>query len=165
MSDQDHGPFLNREYTPRGCDIVGQRCCRVLDHGDAVAVPLQDLVDAFPTRTVHEAAVYEHDGRPSTPILISVSLRAEPLQSGASEPSCQRPRSCGAIRTGARGRHAETATPRLRHLLHDAWRPPPEQRESEGRAGPGSARPIRPLASMIDRLIVSPMPMPFGFVV
>ncbi len=42
-------------------NVVGQGGGRVLDDADLVAVPLQDLVDAFPSRTVDETAVDEDD--------------------------------------------------------------------------------------------------------
>ena len=64
MSDEDDRTLLRREDELRGRDIVGQRRGRVLDDGHAVTVLLQDVVDALPTRAVHEAAVHEHDGHP-----------------------------------------------------------------------------------------------------
>src|SRR6266478_2126380 len=41
--------------------VVLQRYCRILDDADAVAVSLQDLVDALPASAIHKATMDEND--------------------------------------------------------------------------------------------------------
>ncbi len=61
MTDQDGGAVLRRQRPAGDGDVVRQGRGRVLDDADLVPVLGQDVVDLFPARAVHEAAVDEDD--------------------------------------------------------------------------------------------------------
>ena len=61
VADENHWATLRSNNALRRGDIVGQRYRRILNDAHRVAVLRQDLIDAFPTRAVHEATVDEND--------------------------------------------------------------------------------------------------------
>ncbi len=60
MADENRRTVLGCEGPLRHQHIIGQRDRRILDDGDGVAVFLQRVVHALPSRAVDEAAVHEH---------------------------------------------------------------------------------------------------------
>src|SRR6266478_7694637 len=61
MADENCRSVLCCKNSLSNCYVVLQRYCRILDDADAVAVSLQDLVDALPASAVHKATVDEND--------------------------------------------------------------------------------------------------------
>src|SRR5580700_5246169 len=61
MADENCRSVLRCKNSPGNCYVVRQRYCRILDDADAVAVSLQDFVDALPASAVHKATVDEND--------------------------------------------------------------------------------------------------------
>src|ERR1700687_3783286 len=61
MADENRRSVLRCKNSLGNCYVVLQRYCRILDDADAVAVSLQDLVDALPASAVHKATVDEND--------------------------------------------------------------------------------------------------------
>jgi len=85
MAHEDHRTRLRGNHSPGDGDIVVERDCRILDDADPVPILLQDVVNALPTRTVHEPTVDEHDGngrgfRSTHNALLSVPLTASRLR-------------------------------------------------------------------------------------
>src|ERR1700755_1987621 len=62
MTDEDDRPARAGNDALRHGYVVSERCRRVLDDADLVAILLQDLVHVFPTRTVDETAMDQNDG-------------------------------------------------------------------------------------------------------
>src|SRR5581483_4013740 len=62
MTDEDYGTCLCFDNPPGCGNIVVKRGRRILNNRYRVAVVLQDFVDLFPTRTVHETAVDKDNG-------------------------------------------------------------------------------------------------------
>jgi len=65
VANKDDGRLLPCNDPSRRRHIVEQRQRWVLDDAHVVTVIPQDLVDTFPTRTVHEATMDEDDRRGS----------------------------------------------------------------------------------------------------
>src|SRR5713101_5153467 len=61
MADENCRSVLRCKNSLGNRYVVPQRYRRILDDADAVAVSLQDLVDALPASAVHEATVDEND--------------------------------------------------------------------------------------------------------
>jgi hypothetical protein len=61
VAHKDYRSLLKTDNTPRDRDVVFQRYRWILDNTDAVAIFLQDLIDALSARAVHEPTVDEHD--------------------------------------------------------------------------------------------------------
>src|SRR2546422_3000252 len=61
MANENCRSVLRCKSSLGNCYVVLQRYCRILDDADAVAVSLQDLVDALPASAVHKATVDEND--------------------------------------------------------------------------------------------------------
>src|SRR5207244_10613976 len=61
MANENCRSVLRCKNSPGNCYVVLQRYCRILDDADAVAVLLQDLVDALPASAVNKATVDEND--------------------------------------------------------------------------------------------------------
>ena len=63
VADKNYRTAL-RGKNALGCgDVVGQRCRRILDDTDGIAVFPEDLVNGLPARTVHKATVNENNAR------------------------------------------------------------------------------------------------------
>src|SRR5438067_821210 len=63
MPDENYGVSLGCDNA-LGCgDILRERNGRILNDGDRVAVPPQDLIDALPARAVNKTTV-DQDNRP-----------------------------------------------------------------------------------------------------
>src|SRR5208337_4758919 len=65
MSHENNGAFLLGDYAFGRGHVVGQRGGRILHDADAIAVLLEDLVDAFPARSIDESAVNQNNRSPS----------------------------------------------------------------------------------------------------
>src|SRR2546422_9886086 len=61
MADENCRSVLRCKSSLGNCYVVLQRYCRILDDADAVAVALQDLVDALPASAIHKATMDEND--------------------------------------------------------------------------------------------------------
>src|SRR5712692_5995135 len=61
MADENCRSVLRCKSSLGNCYVVLQRYRRILDDADAVAVSLQDLVDALPASAVNKATVDEND--------------------------------------------------------------------------------------------------------
>src|SRR5207245_9460445 len=61
MANENCRSVLRCKNSLGNCYVVLQRYRRILDDADAVAVSLQDLVDALPASAVHKATVDEND--------------------------------------------------------------------------------------------------------
>src|ERR1700746_216949 len=61
MANENCRSVLRCKNSLGNCYVVLQRYCRILDDADAVAVSLQDIVDALPASAVHKATVDEND--------------------------------------------------------------------------------------------------------
>ena len=59
VADQNRGPVLRGQRAPGDRDIVSQRHGGILDDGHVVAILLENVVDALPTRPVNEPSVNE----------------------------------------------------------------------------------------------------------
>jgi hypothetical protein len=62
VPDKDHRFGLLVEDLSGGSIVASQRQCRVLNDGDAIAVVLEDVVDALPAGAVDESAVDKDHG-------------------------------------------------------------------------------------------------------
>src|ERR1700676_1491673 len=70
MADENCRSVLRCKNSLGNCYVVLQRYCRILDDADAVAVSLQDLVDALPASAVNKATVDENDVLHDLPPLV-----------------------------------------------------------------------------------------------
>src|SRR6266700_505353 len=61
MADENCRSVLRCKNSLGNRYVVLQRYCRILDDADAVAVSLQDLVDALPASAIHKATMDEND--------------------------------------------------------------------------------------------------------
>src|SRR5260370_16135176 len=61
MASENCRSVLRCKSSLGDCYVVLQRYCRILDDADAVAVSLQDLVDALPASAVNKATMDEND--------------------------------------------------------------------------------------------------------
>src|ERR1700740_1713302 len=61
MANENCKSVLRCKNSLGNCYVVLQRYCRILDDADAVAVSLQDLVDALPASAIHKATMDEND--------------------------------------------------------------------------------------------------------
>src|SRR2546428_13033662 len=61
MADENCRSVLRCKRSLGNCYVVLQRYCRILDDAYAVAVSLQDLVDALPASAIHKATMDEND--------------------------------------------------------------------------------------------------------
>src|SRR5260370_40287698 len=61
MANENCRSVLRCKSSLGDCYVVLQRYCRILDDADAVAVSLQDLVDALPASAVNKATMDEND--------------------------------------------------------------------------------------------------------
>src|ERR1700682_5934421 len=59
MPDENYGASLSVNNALSRSDIVGERCRRILNDRDRVAVLPQDVIDALPTRAVHKTTVHQ----------------------------------------------------------------------------------------------------------
>jgi hypothetical protein len=60
---ENYRSLLRSNNAPSDGNIVFQRHRLILDNTDAIAILLEDVVDALPAGAVHEATVDENDGR------------------------------------------------------------------------------------------------------
>src|SRR5467141_1329042 len=61
MANENCRSVLRCKNSLGNCYVVLQRYCRILDDADAVAISLQDLVDALPASAIHKATMDEND--------------------------------------------------------------------------------------------------------
>src|SRR5256885_4941817 len=61
MANENCRSVLRCKSSLGNCYVVLQRYRRILDDADAVAVSLQDLVDALPASAIHKATMDEND--------------------------------------------------------------------------------------------------------
>src|SRR2546430_9661557 len=61
MAKENCRSVLRCKSSLGNCYVVLQRYRRILDDADAVAVSLQDLVDALPASAIHKATMDEND--------------------------------------------------------------------------------------------------------
>src|SRR6202171_4390790 len=61
MANENCRSILRCKNSLGNCYVVLQRYRRILDDADAVAVSLQDLVDALPASAIHKATMDEND--------------------------------------------------------------------------------------------------------
>src|ERR1700682_6292157 len=59
MPDENYGASLSVNNALSRSDIVGERCRRILNDRDRVAVLPQNVIDALPTRAVHKTTVHQ----------------------------------------------------------------------------------------------------------
>ncbi len=61
MADQNGGPILRSKHSPGHGNVVFQRNGGILDDADVKAILRQNVVNALPTRAIHEAAMHKND--------------------------------------------------------------------------------------------------------
>ena len=61
MANENYGASMRRYDAPGYGNIIHERYRRILNYADVVTVLLEDLINFFPTRAIHEPAVNEHD--------------------------------------------------------------------------------------------------------
>src|SRR6266852_4007451 len=61
MAHEDHRAVLRVDGSLRHCNVIRKRGCGVLDNRNVIALLRENLVDAFPSGSVHEASVDEND--------------------------------------------------------------------------------------------------------
>src|SRR5258705_3778704 len=61
MANENCRSVLRCKNSLGNCYVVLQRYCRILDNADAVAISLQDLVDALPASAIHKATMDENN--------------------------------------------------------------------------------------------------------
>src|SRR5258705_13986151 len=61
MANENCRSVLRCKNSLGNCYAVLQRYCRILDNADAVAISLQDLVDALPASAIHKTTMDENN--------------------------------------------------------------------------------------------------------